>query len=140
MIRSILRLGASKGWQIQQMDVKNAFLQGELGERIEEVKNMLQEKFKMKNLGELHSFQGTEIIRSLEGVWLSQYQYVMKLLKNFGMVDCKGISTPLEQNTKIQAYLGSNLEDSTMYMIVGGLIYLMMITCPNLSYVVGLVS
>ena len=100
MIRSILRLGASKGWQIQQMDVKNAFLQGELGERIEEVKNMLQEKFKMKNLGELHSFQGTEIIRSLEGVWLSQYQYVMKLLKNFGMVDCKGISTPLEQSAR----------------------------------------
>ena len=94
----------------------------------------------MNYLEELHYFLGIEIIQSVDGIWLSQYQYVMKLLKDFGMVDCKGISTPLEQNTKIQAYLGSNLEDSTMYMIVGGLIYLMMITCPNLSYVVGLVS
>ena len=98
------------------------------------------EELKMKDLEELHYFLGIEIIHSVDGIWLSQYQYVMKLLKDFGMVDCKGISTPLEQNTKIQAYLGSNLEDSTMYMIVGGLIYLMMITCPNLSYVVGLVS
>ena len=94
----------------------------------------------MTDLGELHYFLGIEIIQSVDGIWLSQYQYVMKLLKDFGMVDCKGISTPLEQNTKIQAYLGSNLEDSTMYRkIVVELIYFMN-THPDPSYAVRLVS
>ena len=109
-------------------------------EQIEEVKNMLEKKFTMKDLGELHYFPRTEIIHSVEGMWLSQYQYFMKLLKNFGVVICKGISTPLEQNTKIQADVRSSLEDSTMYRkIVGRLSYLM-ITSPYLSYMVGLVS
>ena len=70
---------------------------------------------------------------------ISLYRLVM-LLKNVGMVDCKGISTPREQNTKIQADTGSSLEDSIMYTkIVGGLTYLT-ITCPYLRYAVGLVS
>ena len=64
----------------------------------------------------------------------------MKLLRNFGMVDSKGISNHLEQNTNIHVDVGSRFEDLTMYLkIVVGLIYLL-ITCPDLSSVVGLVS
>ena len=90
------------------------------------MKNILEEKFKIKDLQELYYFLRIEIMHLADGVWLSQYQYAMKLLKNFGLVDCKGISTPLDQNTKILADVGPILEDSIMYRkILGGLIYLM---------------
>jgi hypothetical protein len=56
------------------------------------------------------------------------------------MMGCKPISIPLEQNVKLTANEGDLVEDTTMYKcIVGSLIY-MIITRPNLSYVVGVVS
>ena len=101
--------------------VDNLITGGDTTEHIEEVKDMLEEKFKMKDLGGLHYFLGIKIICLVDGIWLAHYQYAVKLLKNFDMLDLKGISTPLEQNTSI------------------GLIYLT-ITCPYLSYAMGFVS
>ena len=47
---------------------------------------------------------------------------------------------PLEQNVKLSADIGDEIEDPTMFRrIVGSLIY-MTVTRPDLSYVVGLVS
>ena len=58
----------------------------------------------------------------------------------YGMIECKPMSVPLKQNTKLSADTGELLEDVTMYRrIVGSLIY-MTITRPDLSYVVGLVN
>ena len=62
------------------------------------------------------------------------------MLSKYGMIGCKPISVPLEQNVKLSTDAGELLEDRTMYRrIVGSLIY-MTITRPDLSYVVGLVS
>ena len=64
----------------------------------------------------------------------------MEMLAKYGMTGSKPMSTPLEQNVKLQADLGDELEDVTMYWkMVGSLIYLT-ITRPNLSYAVGLIS
>ena len=62
------------------------------------------------------------------------------MLSKYGMIGCKPIFVPLEQNVKLSAEEGELLEDVTMYRrIVGSLIY-MTITTPDLSYAVGLVS
>ena len=39
---------------------------------IDDVKLLLKQKFKMKDLGELHYFLGIEVIRSPSGIWLLQ--------------------------------------------------------------------
>ena len=94
----------------------------------------------MKDLGELRYFLGIEIVRTKEGIWLSQRQYALDMLSKYGMADCKPISMPLDQNLKLRADEGQVLEDVTMYRkIVGSLIYLT-ISRPDLSYTVGLES
>jgi hypothetical protein len=62
------------------------------------------------------------------------------MLSKYGMVGCKPISVPLNQNGKLSADAGEVLEDATMYRkIVGSFIY-MTITRSDLNYTVGLES
>jgi len=94
----------------------------------------------MKDLGDLRYFLGTEIICTLDGIWMSQRQHVVDMLSKYGMADWKPISVPLDQNGKVSIYAGCVLEDPTMYMkMVGSLIYIT-ISRPDLSYAVELVS
>jgi hypothetical protein len=62
------------------------------------------------------------------------------MFSKYGMVGCKPIFVPLDQNGKLNATAGEVLEDATMYRkIMGSLIY-MTITKPDLNYTVGLES
>jgi len=61
-------------------------------------------------------------------------------LSEYGMMGCKPILIPLEQNVKLSANEGDLVKDTIMYKrIVGSLIY-MTITRLDLSYVVGVVN
>jgi hypothetical protein len=104
------------------------------------LKKLLKQKFEMKDLGELRYFLGIEVVQSPKGIWLLQRQYALNKLSKYGMMGCKPISIPLEQNVKLSADEGDLVEDTTMYKhIVGSLIYMTIIR-PNLSYAVGVVS
>jgi hypothetical protein len=98
-----------------------------------DLKKLLKQKFEMKDLGKLRYFLGIEVIQSPKGIWLLQSQYALNKLSEYGMMGCKPISIPLEQNVKLSADEGDPVEDTTMYIcIVGSLIY-MTITRPYLS-------
>jgi hypothetical protein len=120
--------------------VDDLIVGGDNEKEVEHVKCLLKQKFDMKDLGELKFFLGIEVIRTPEGIWLLQRQYALDMLSKYGMVGCKPISVPLNQNGKLSADAGEVLEDATMYRkIVGRLIY-MTITRPDLNYIVGLES
>jgi hypothetical protein len=105
-----------------------------------DLKKLLKQKFEMKDLGELCYFLGIEVIQFPKGIWLLQRQYALNKLSKYGMMGCKPISIPLEQNVKLSADEGDLVEDTTMYRrIVESLIY-MTITRLDLSYAVGVVS
>jgi hypothetical protein len=105
-----------------------------------DLKKFLKQKFEMKDLGELHYFFGIEVIQSPRGIWLLQRQYALNKLSKYGMMGCKPISIPLEQNVKLNADEGNLVEGTTMYKhIVGSLIYMTIIK-PYLSYAIGVVS
>ena len=72
---------------------------------IENLKRQLRSIFKVKDLGELRYFLGTEVARSKEGIFLSQRKYTIDSLKEIGKLGCKHTSIPLEPNLK-------NKEDS----------------------------
>jgi hypothetical protein len=120
--------------------VDDLIITGDSNVDISNLKKLLKQEFEMKDLGELRYFLGIEVIQSPKGIWLLQRQYALNKLFEYGMTRCKPISIPLEQNVKLSADEGDLVEVTTMYRrIVGNLIY-MIITRPDLSYAVGVVS
>ena len=104
--------------------VDDLIMTGDDKAQIENVKKVLGAEFDMKDLGELMYFLGIEVIRTPQGIWLLQRKYVLDMLKKYGMTACKPITTPIEQNAKLRADLGDDLEDPTMYKkMFGSLIY-----------------
>ena len=107
--------------------------------RINRVKLQLVASFDMKDLGDLHYFLGIEVIRTPEGILISQRHYVLSMLFKFGMAECKSISTPLDRIVKLRPDSGNVFHPTRFRQIVGSLIYLT-ITRPDLSYPVGVIS
>ena len=58
----------------------------------------LAAEFELKDLGNLKYFLGIEVARSVQGISLCQRKYVIDLLTEMGMLDCKPAETPIEVN------------------------------------------
>ncbi|GKU88341.1 hypothetical protein SLEP1_g2621 [Rubroshorea leprosula] len=70
----------------------------------------------------------------------SPQKYASDLLKKFGMLECKPISTPMEMNARHCSYKGKDLTSATMYQqLVESLIYLTL-SRSDMSFAVGVVS
>jgi hypothetical protein len=103
------------------------------------VKRKLGGSFDMKDLGDLHYFLGIEVIRTPEGILISQCHYVLNMLFKFGMADYKAISMPPDRTVKHRPDSGKVCDQTQFRQIVRSLIYLT-ITRPDLSYPVGVIS
>lgn len=68
---------------------------------IKEAKNVLNQNFKMKDLGELRFFLGIEFARSDEGILMNQRRYALELISECGSGGAKPVTTPLVQNQKL---------------------------------------
>ena len=61
-----------------------------------------------------------------DGISLGQGKYVVEILKRFGMMDCKAMTTPMASKLKVLSDASSEVVDATMYRnIIGSLMYLM---------------
>ncbi|XP_016164462.1 uncharacterized protein LOC107606981 [Arachis ipaensis] len=60
----------------------------DLGE-INAVKTVLNDRFKIKDIGDLKFFIGMEVARLKEGILLNQRKYAMDILKDAGFENCK---------------------------------------------------
>ncbi|CAL9011599.1 unnamed protein product [Prunus brigantina] len=88
----------------------------------------------------IYYFLGIEVARSKHGIFLSQRKYILDLLAETGMLDCKPIDTPSEQNHKLGLYPDQVPTDKERYQrLVGKLIYLSH-TRPDIAYAVSVVS
>lgn len=80
-------------------------------------------------------------------IWLSQQQYVEKILIIFGMKNVKPINIPLASPFKLSSSLCPSNKKENDYMscvlyanVVGSLMYAMVCTRPNISHAVGFVN
>ena len=80
------------------------------------------------------------ITRSNSDVVMSQRKYILDILEEIGMLDCKPIDTPMDPNVKLVPGQGKPLRNAGRYrQLVGRLNYLT-ITRPDISFPVSVVS
>ncbi|KAH9659018.1 hypothetical protein KPL70_023705 [Citrus sinensis] len=186
-VRIVLAMCAIFDLHLEQLDVKTAFLHGELEEeiymlqpegfvetgkenlvcrlnkslyglkqaprpnkdRIQELKAQLAREFEMKDLGPANKILGMQIHRDRNNmkIWLSQKNYLKKILRRFNMQDCKSISTPLPVNFKLFSSMcpSNEVERKEMSRVpyasaVGSLMFAMICTRPDIAQAVGAVS
>ena len=58
----------------------------------------------MKDLSGLKYFLGIELYRSKQGIFILQRKYVLDLLDETGMLECKPANTPVIQNHCLADY------------------------------------
>ena len=104
---------------------------------IDRFKVVLDDKFKLKDLGDLKYFLGLEVARSDKGIALCQRKYTLEVLNDTG---CKPAKTPMEQNLRLSKLEGEELKDPSSYKrLISRLLYLT-ITRPDITFVVHKLS
>ena len=107
---------------------------------IVDMKRKLAAEFEMKDLGMMHYFLGMEVWQNADGISLRQGKYVVEILKRFGMMDCKAMTTPMASKLKLLSDASSEAVDATMYhQMIGSLMYLMNMR-PDIFFAVNTLS
>ncbi|CAL8998681.1 unnamed protein product [Prunus brigantina] len=119
--------------------VDDILITGNDQKAISSLKQFLQSRFKIKDLGDLKYFLGIEVSRSKQGICISQRKYTLDILKDSGILGAKPVAFPMEQGTKLSD-AGDLLKDPSQFRrLVGRLIYLT-ITRPDITYAVHVLS
>jgi hypothetical protein len=90
----------------------------------EEFKMMMANEFEMSMIGELSYFLGLQIKQLKNDTFVSQGKYIKDMLKKFGMIDSKSISTPMGTNGNMDSDASGNMVDQKLYRsMIGSLLY-----------------
>ncbi|GKE17195.1 retrovirus-related pol polyprotein from transposon TNT 1-94, partial [Tanacetum coccineum] len=76
--------------------------------------NLMKNNFEMSMMCELKFFLGLQVHQSPCGIFISQSQYVIELLKKYGMDECVSMSTPMATE-RLDADLQGTPTDQTTY-------------------------
>ena len=129
--------------------VDDMLIAGSNREDIASLKSKLNNAFDIKDLGEANHILGMRIVRDREKkvLFLSQSEYIGKVIMRFNMEGGKVRSTPLASYVKLSLSdcPTSDAERVNMAKVpyssaVGSLMYAMICTRPDIAHAVGVVS
>ncbi|GJU16839.1 putative ribonuclease H-like domain-containing protein [Tanacetum coccineum] len=142
-IRLFLAFASYMGFMVYQMDVKSAFLYGEIDEEVyvyvddiifrstkqawcDEFEVLMKGEFEMSAMCELTFFLGLQVKQKPDGIFISQDKYVQDMLKKFDMESMRTATTPYEASKPkskdepddaVNVYLYRSMIGSLMYLI-----------------------
>ncbi|KAL0455010.1 UNVERIFIED_CONTAM: Retrovirus-related Pol polyprotein from transposon TNT 1-94 [Sesamum latifolium] len=149
----LIALASVYNLSIHQMDVKITFLYGELEEKIYmdqpegfvahgsyldiiiETKSFLKNKIEMKDMGEADVILGIKLIRSTDGIAISQSHYIEKIIEKFGYQNNRIAKTPYDAFVALFKNKNGVLVEELRYsQIIGSLQYLANGMRPDISF------
>ena len=107
---------------------------------IHKLKQHLFSHFQTKDLGKLKYFLGIEIAQSKSSVVMSQRKYILDILEETGMLNCKPVDTPMDPNVKLVPGQGEPLQDPRRYRRLVERLNYLTITRLDISFPVSVVS
>ena len=91
--------------------VDDMVITGDDKEEISALKEQSSCEFEMKDLRQLKYFRGIEVLRSIGGIFISQRKYILDLLAETCMLNCKLVDTPIVVLHGLQMIKGATLAD-----------------------------
>ncbi|CAL8992943.1 unnamed protein product [Prunus brigantina] len=120
--------------------VDDIVITGDDPKAIQSIKDFLNVRFRIKDLGPLKYFLGIEVARSKKGIFISQRKYALEILDDAGLLGARPSPFPMEQTLRLRPDEGKPLKDATKYRrLVGRLIYLT-VTRPDIAFSVHILS
>jgi len=132
---SLFTKKASDSFTILLVYVDDIILAGDSLIEIAFIKNVLNQAFKIKDLGTLKYFLGLEVAHSQSGISLCQRKYCLDLLHDSGLLGSKPVTTPSDPSIKLHNDSSPLFTDVYAYRrLVGRLIYLNT-TRPDITFI-----
>lgn len=98
---------------------------------VAKLKNNLAREFEIKDLGLIKYFLGIENVRSRQGIFFCQRKYVLDLLQDSRLMDCKPCATPIKVDHRLNEDDNEKLIDVGRYQRLVGHHFYLSLTKPD---------
>ena len=104
---------------------------------IKKTKQMLANKFEMKDMGVTDVILGIKISRTLQELVLSQSHYIDKIVKKYTKHDIVIPRTPIDGSLHSSKNNGDSTAQLEYSRIIGSLMYIISCTRPDIAYAIS---